>query len=94
MAYQKHDWTALFTAFEESNQSQAEFCKAHNLSLGYFSAKLRQRVLSEQNSSPFSQVAVQPSIVTGITLEVGQCKIHCPASLPIESLVMLVRALR
>ena len=89
----KHNWPQLFSNFEHSDQTQAEFCKQHGLNPNYFSLKLSKY---KANSPPaFARVAVespneQPQ---SLIIETGNCKIHCPVTMPTQSLVALVRSL-
>lgn len=95
MAYQKHNWPELFEQFASSNLSQTEFCKQHDLNPKYFSLKLSKR--KANNGGAFSKVSVAAAGASaptqGLMLEVGDCKVHCPAAMPIPSLASLVKAL-
>lgn len=88
-----HNWPELFSDFEQSGLSQAEFCKQHNLSPTYFSQKLSQHRAAA--SSSFAQLIVEPipPAPRGLVIEVGDCKVHCPDNLSIDSLVTLIRSL-
>lgn len=89
----KYDWPQLFTEFDQSGQSQTDFCKQHNINPAYFSQKLAKR--KSPSVSPFSKVVLAPEVPqsSGLILEIGPCKIHCPQSMPIASLVTLVKSL-
>jgi len=89
----RHNWPQLFVEYEQSNLSQVEFCKQHNLNPKYFSLKLSKRKTTE--GSAFSQVTIQPEVNSpqGLILDVGHCKIHCPGTMPIPSFVSLVKSL-
>lgn len=95
MAYQKHNWPELFETFEASGLSQTEFCKQHDLNPKYFNLKLSKRNAIEASS--FAKVSVTssntPAPDQGLVLELGNCKIHCPAAMPIPSFVSLVKSL-
>jgi len=95
MAYQKHNWPALFEKFEESGLSQTEFCKQHELNPKYFSLKLSKR--QGFKGTGFAKVNVTPKMslspTQGLVLEVGNCKIYCPSAMPIPSFVSLVKSL-
>ena len=90
--YRKHPWQEYFNAFEQANLTQTEFCKQHDLNPKYFSQKLAQH---KARNSAFTKVSVEPtpSVLTGLMLEVGNCKIHCPDSMPISSFISLVKSL-
>lgn len=91
--YRKYNWQEYFKEFEKSNLSQAEFCKQNDLNPKYFSQKLTQHKAS--NNTAFAKVSITseaPSI-PGLIVEVGSCKVHCPASMPIPSFVSLVKSL-
>lgn len=89
----RYNWPDLFAKFDDSNLSQTAFCKEHNLNPKYFNLKLFKR--KAQQSVAFAEVIVQPEQVSskGLVLEVGNCKVHCPTSMPIPSFVSLVKAL-
>lgn len=88
-----YNWPQLLDEFSQSNLSQAEFCKQHDLNPTYFSLKLSKRKALETGA--FAKVVVQPTqpSTQGLVLEVGNCKIHCPATMPIPSFVSLVKSL-
>ena len=90
--YRKRNWQELFDTFEKSDLTQTEFCKEHDLNPKYFSQKLAQH---KSGSSAFAKVSVEHKepITTGLILEVGNCKVHCPVSMPIPSFVTLVKSL-
>jgi hypothetical protein len=90
--HRRYNWPQLFTEFEQSGLTQSEFCKQHDVNPKYFSLKLAKRKARE--SGAFAQVVVQPEATSpqGLVLEVGDCKIHCPATMPIPSVVSLVKA--
>lgn len=85
----RYNWPELFAKFDESGLSQSAFCKEHDLNPKYFNLKLSKR------SAAFAEVHVQPEqdCRAGLMLEVGNCKVHCPTSMPIPSFVSLVKAL-
>ncbi len=88
-----YNWPQLFGEFARSNLSQAEFFKQREINPTYFSLKLsRQKALE---AGAFAQVVVQPTQLSpeGLVLEIGNCKIHCPATMPIPSFVSLVKSL-
>lgn len=89
----RHNWPKLFIEFDQSGLSQAEFCKQLDLNPKYFSLKLAKR--KAQKNSVFTQVRVRPEIASsqGLILDVGHCKIHCPAAMTIPSIAALVKAL-
>ena len=91
--YRKHDWQEYFKTFEQADLTQAEFCKQHDLNPKYFSQKLAQHKAS--NNTAFTKVSVTPEEpnIQGLIVEVGSCKVHCPASMTIPSFVSLVKLL-
>ena len=91
--YRKHDWQEYFKAFEQADLTQTEFCKQHDLNPKYFSQKLARHKAS--NNTAFAKVSVTPEepSMLGLIVEVGSCKVHCPASMPIPSFVSLVKSL-
>lgn len=90
--YRKHNWQEYFKAFERADLTQTEFCKQHDLNAKYFSQKLAQH---KAGSTAFAKVSIESKepIVTGLIIEVGNCKVHCPISMPIPSFVTLVKSL-
>ena len=91
--YRKYNWQEYFQEFEQANLTQAEFCKQHALNPKYFSQKLAQHKTS--NNTAFAKVSFTPEepSMQGLIVEVGSCKVHCPASMPIPSFVSLVKSL-
>lgn len=87
----KYDWPVLFEAFEQSGATQTQFCKDNDINPRYFSQKLGHHRQSSNDS--FTKIEVNQERLNGLTLEVGQCKIACPESMPLESLAILVRTL-
>ena len=88
-----HNWLELFSDFEQSGLSQAAFCKQHNLSPTYFSQKFSKHRAAVASS--FAQLIVEsaPPASRGLVIEVGDCKVHCPDNLSIDSLATLIRSL-
>jgi len=91
--YRKYNWPQLFEAFEQSQQTQAEFCKQHELNPKYFSLKWAQHQRSKQTA--FSKVVAQEQapVSPEFVIEVGNCTIRCPLAMPIPSFVSLVKAI-
>lgn len=91
--HRKYNWPQIFVDFDQSNLTQTEFCQQQNLNAKYFNLKLSKRKAA--SDSGFSKVSVQPvnTQPDGLAIEVGNCKILCPTSMPVSSLVMLVRSL-
>ena len=87
----RYNWPELLTAFEQSDLSQVDFCKERQIDPKYF-CQQRNKYLRKA-SSAFTQIQTETSHSEGLTLQVGQCQVLCPASMPIPSLVNLVRAL-
>ena len=90
--YRKYHWPDIFSAFEQSGLTQADFCKQHNINPKYFSLKWARY---KREKSGFTPVVVESTqfVTHGVVLEVGQCKIHCPATMSTESLATLIRSL-
>ena len=91
--YRKYNWQEYFKEFEQANLTQTEFCKLHDLNPKYFSQKLAQHKAS--NNTAFAKVSITPEepSMPGLTVEIGGCKVHCPASMAIPSFVLLVKSL-
>ena len=89
----KHNWPQLFSDFEHCSQTQTEFCKQHGINPNYFSLKLSKSKAAA--SSAFARVAIEPPIVhtQSLIIEIGHCKIHCPATMSTQSFAALVRSL-
>ena len=90
-----YNWPQIFADFEQSNLTQAEFCKQRNINPNYFSLKLSRHKTKASPESAFSKVIVQPqkAFPQRLILEVGHCRIHCPDSMSIPSLASLVKSL-
>ena len=98
--YQKYDWPALFSAFEQSGLNQTQFCLEQNLNPKYFSQK-RKTALREANPS-FTKVMIQPQSDLPTTfgqpglswrIQVGRCHIHSPDNASTASIAALVEQL-
>lgn len=90
--YRKYNWPELVQAFESSGLTQAAFCEQHDLNPKYFSQK-RSELLGLKRAA-FDKVDVNKlEPTTELTIQVGRCHIHCPESMPIESLALLVHHL-
>lgn len=89
--YRKYDWPALLKEFEKSGLTQAQFCQEHGVSPRYFSQKRTQYLKSE--AERFTQVEVESASFDGLVLEVGRCKINCPATMTLKALAALVHTL-
>ena len=89
----RYNWPELITQFKQSGQSQTQFCKQHDLNAKYFSLKLSK--LRSNKAGSFVKARTEPEVVSpqGLILQVGNCKIHCPEAMPIQSFVLLVKAL-
>ena len=88
----KYNWPDIFKTFEESNLSQARFCKEQNINPKYFNLKYSKH-RGEEGSTVFTKIEIKPASASGLTLKVGPCAIQCPESMPIQSLVSLVHSL-
>lgn len=94
--YRKYNWPELFAAFEQSGLSQVDFCKQHNLNAKYFSLKLaNHKSAVVPTDSAFTRVTVVPELAatSELIVAVGHCKIYCPNTLSVQSIVNLVKAL-
>ena len=91
--HRRYNWSQLFSDFDESGLSQADFCKRQDLNPTYFSLKLSKR--KAQEGGTFTKVVLKPedSLSQGLIIEVGHCKIHCPTAIPLPSFVSLVKCL-
>lgn len=91
--HRTYNWPQLLDEFEQSILSQVEFCKQREINPTYFNLKLSKRKALETGA--FAKVVVQPTqpSIEGLVLEIGNCKIHCPATMPIPSFVSLVKSL-
>ena len=93
----KHDWPALFAVYQQSELTQTHFCQQYDVNPKYFSLKLSK--YKTQASGVFTRALVQSiserdaSPAQCITLDLGYCKIHWPMTLPVPSLVTLIRSL-
>lgn len=89
----RYNWPELIAQFEQSGLSQTQFSKQHDLNAKYFSLKLSKH--RSQGPSAFVQAALasEPSSSQGLVVHVGNCKIHCPEAMPVQSFVSLVKAL-
>lgn len=93
--YRKYDWPALLAEFEQSSLNQSQFAKEKSINPKYLSQKLKAAATIDKNPQAFTKVAVDTSPATrdGLFLEVGRCKIYCPETMPLSSLVTLVHSL-
>lgn len=93
MANRKYNWPELFASFEASGLTQAAFCKERNINPKYFSLRYARRGAHQEKRFVKAEVVPTPQSDTGVTLEVGQCRIHCPPSMPLPQLTDLIQAL-
>ena len=94
MPNKKYNWPQLIADFEASDLNQTAFCQLHEINPKYFNRKLtdhRSKTAGFCRVIPPAASNTKPE--TGLILEVGQCKIHCPDAMPIESFAFLVRSL-
>ena len=91
--YRKYNWPALLAKFEQSDLNQTEFAKEKGINAKYLSQKLKEA--KDKNPKSFTKVKVETNSATstGLILEVGRCKIHCPDNMPLTSLATLVHSL-
>ena len=91
-------WLELIEAFEQSGQTQVEFCAEHDLNSAYFS-KRRGELLSAHSESAFTQVQPQsvsmPAVNfgTSLTLRFQQAELVLPLSVEPRWLAGLIKAL-
>ena len=90
MKYQKHDWPALFEAFDQSGLTQTQFCKENDLNPRYFSQK---RSKEKKNLEGFSKVELASPDPTRLILQVGRCQLLCPANISSHTLASLIQTL-
>lgn len=91
----KYNWPELLTEFETSGLTQTQYCKERDINPRYFSQQ-RSKHLKKTAKSKFQKVKVEDTLAnqaTGLTIEVGRCKVQCPASLPLNTLIQLVHSL-
>lgn len=103
MSYRKpYNWPQIFSEFEQSGLSQSAFCNQPGLNAKYFS--LKRSKLKSHPTQKFSKVVVADSVPfeinnhnhtlpQAIVIEISVCKIHYPNTLPVASLVSLIKAL-
>ncbi len=91
--YRSYNWPQLFMEFEQSGVSQKAFCSQHQINQPCFSTRLAKRKARE--AGEFAEVVVAPEnhLPASFVLEVGQCKIHCPAEASVPALASLIKAL-
>ncbi|AJQ93773.1 IS66 family insertion sequence element accessory protein TnpA [Gynuella sunshinyii] len=91
----KYQWSQLFAQFEQSQLTQAEFCKQHDFNPKYFNLKLSKHKASAQHTGAFTRVEVPSEWVSssGLMLQVGQCQVQCPDTLSMPAIVSLIKAL-
>lgn len=89
----KYNWPEIFKTFEESGLSQTQFCKEQNINVKYFNLRYSKHRSDEACDQGFTKIDVQPSESAALTLQIGQCTIHCSNTMPIDSFVSLVRKL-
>ncbi len=91
-------WLELIEVFEQSGQSQVEFCAEHNLNPAYFS-KRRSELLKAQSEPAFVQVqsrsACNPAVgfETSLTLRFQQTELTLPLSVEPRWLAGLIKTL-
>ena len=88
-SYRKYNWPALLEEFEQSGLTQAQFCQNKNINPKYFSQK--RKAAKTPKDTGFAKVQVQAP--SGITLEVGRCKIRCANHLSLVAIADLVHHL-
>lgn len=90
--YRKYDWPSLLKAFEQSDLTQTAFCQEHNLNPKYFSQRLK-RFAQERHGLTQVEVAKPESLVSGMTIDYGRCRIHCSPGATAGDIAQLVRSL-
>ena len=93
--YRKYDWPALLAEFEQSSLNQTQFAKEKGINPKYLCQKIKAAATNDNNPKSFTQVKVETNAASssGLFVEVGRCKIHCPETMPLPSLVTLVHSL-
>lgn len=90
----KYNWPVLLEEFENSGLTQTQFCKDKNINPRYFSVRRSKHLAAKRPG--FAKVALATASsnpTTGITIEVGRCKIQCPPSLSVHALAALIHSL-
>ncbi len=91
----KADWMALIQEFEQSGQSQAQFCSQYRINPKYFSKRRRDLLLDSEQTSGF--IAVKRSAATAspaaMRLSFGQVQLELPAGVDVRWLSGLLLAL-
>ena len=87
----KAEWLSLIDEFEQSNQSQAEFCSARGLNPKYFSLR-RIKLKAISPKDPFVEVRPTPADTTSVVIQYGTVKVHLPTT-STQAIVQLVKAL-
>lgn len=87
----KAEWLSLINEFEQSNQSQAEFCSARGLNPKYFSLR-RIKLKAISPKDPFVEVKPTPADKTSAIIQYGTVKLHLPST-STQAIVQLVKAL-
>ena len=89
----KYNWPELIADFYQSGVSQAAFCRANNLNPKYFNFRLKRS--QRKSGEVFAKVerSAKPAMCPGLSLQVGQCTINCPESMPLPVVAELVRSL-
>ena len=91
-------WLELIKVFEQSGQSQVEFCAEHNLNPAYFS-KRRSELMQAQSEPAFVQVQSRStcssvvSFDTSLTLRFQQTELTLPLSVDPRWLASLIKTL-
>ena len=96
-------WLELIEAFEQSDQSQVNFCAKHKLNPAYFS-KRRGELLQPDDQSTFVQVQPKPAKIvdalysatdfgTSLTLRFQQAELTLPISVEPRWLAVLIKEL-
>ena len=90
----KYNWPELIASFEASGLTQTAFCNQNNINPKYFNQKLNKEKIKQDTR--FSKVEVDTSAhneIQGFVLQVGNVKIHCPDTMPLQSFLHLVNQL-
>ena len=90
--YKKYNWEELLAEFDASGLTQTQFCKERDINPRYFSLQ-RSKLLKENKGPDFQRVDVQAPATTGLTIQVGRCRVVCPESMPITAFAQLVHSL-
>ena len=91
----RQQWQALIVEFENSGQTQTEFCKQRDLNPKYFSLKRSKLIADDAVDRPaFTEVVLAPPRTCGtVEITLGKVTITVPQTTPPAYLAGVIRAL-